>query len=258
MSFVHQYATVRRYASFKEKLNMSLRNVKLAVLAAAASVGFAFFAPAKTANAGVVDLSAYGWMAFTDDNVDLTILSTSNNGLVLSLQKFADFQPEFIGTGEVNPLSIVFRQVSRSAVGSIAIEEENVINDTGVAWQGFRFMLEGGIAGHTPTFDTAASASFSTNPFPTKTFLNGNKELQVTGGTLSAGTFPSNLWQPGRTSGALVIDADPFTSGSLNQTFVFKEQPILIPLPAAAWTSLSGLVAVGLLVGAKKAKKILA
>lgn len=237
---------------------MTLRSLKLALVAAAATASFAIFTPSK-AEAGTLDLSAYGWYASFDDNIDLTILSTANNGIVLSLQKFADFTGEQTATGVVQPLSIVFRQVSRDAVSQIAIEEESVLNDTGTAWAGFRFLLEGGVGGNTPTFDTAASADFSVDPFDTKTWKNGNKELEVSGGgTVGSGNFPDNLWQPGRESGALVINANPFSSGSLAQTFVFKEQPILIPLPAAAWTSLSGLAAVGMLAGAKRARRILA
>lgn len=235
---------------------LKLKSLKLAVIAAA--VGAASLFSASRSDAGTLDLSAYGWFASFDDNVDLTILSTSNNGIVVSLQKFADFTGETTATGVPQPLNIVFRQVSRNAVPQIAIEEESILNDTGTAWGGFRFLLEGGVGGNGVSFDTAASADFATAPFDNKEFKNGNKELEVTGGTLQSGGFPGNLWTPGRAGGALVINANPITSGSLAQTFVFKEQPILIPLPAAAWTSLSGLVAVGLLVGAKQARRILA
>jgi len=234
---------------------MSLRKIKFALVAAVASAGIAMFAPAR-ADAGTLDLSAYGWFATFDDNVDLTILSTSNDGIVVSLQKFADFTGESTATGVPQPLSIIFRQTSRNAVSQIAIEEETVINDTGTSWSGFRFLVEGGVGGSHPDFDTAKSAGFSTDPFPVQTYLNNNKELRVSGGSLSS-AVGSNIWTPGRETGALYINAKPFTSGTLNQTFVFKEQPILIPLPAAAWTSLSGLLAVGFFVGAKQARRIL-
>jgi hypothetical protein len=223
-----------------------------------ATAAVAAFLSVGTASARTVDLSAYGWAAATDNNVDLTILSAGSNGLVLRLQKFADFTEPKLDSNTFQPLSIVFRQLSSSAAPSIVIEEENVLNDTGETWGGFRFLLEGGVNGNTPKFDTSASSSFATNPFNDKVFKNNDKELLVTGGSLSSGNFPTNLWQPGRTDGALYINANPLSSGALKQTFVFKEQPILIPLPAAAWTSLSGLVAVGLLVGAKQARRILA
>lgn len=240
---------------------MSLKKLKTALLSATLGVAAVFVAAPTAADAGTLDLSAYGWSAAFDDNVDLTILSTSTGGIVLSLQKFAAFDDTRTSTGEAQPLSIVFRQVSRNAVPFIHIEEESVINDMSLAWTGFRFILEGGIAGNTPTFDVDASSSFSTDPFPNKTWKNGNKELLVDGGILNPVSNPpqdDEIWRPGRESGALVINANPFSSGRLAQTFVFKEQPILIPLPAAAWTSLSGLLAVGLLVGAKHTRRILA
>jgi hypothetical protein len=225
----------------------------LARVASLGIVALSLFAAAPVAKAGTVDLSAYGWMAFTDDNVDLTVISQSSNGLVVSLQKFADFTSN-------EPLSIVFRQTSATAVSKIAIEEETVVNDSGTTWSGFQFLLNGGVAGSNPSFDVAGSASFSTAPFGTKSYNADNTVLTLSGGSLSSGTFPSNLWTPGRASGALIINANPL-AGSADQSFVFTEQPVTvvpIPLPAAAWTSLSGLVAVGLLVSAKKAKQMFA
>jgi len=229
------------------------------VLALAASA-VVFFSPASDARAGTLDLSAFGWTATFDDNVDLTVLSTSNNGVVLSLQKFADFTNPSDTTGVPETLNIVFRQTARNAVKQIAIEEETVLNDSGVDWSGFRFLLSGGVNGNTPSFDTEASSGFSTDPFGAKEFLNANKELRVSGGTLSSAAG-SNIWRPGRSAGALFINAAPFSSGSLDQNFVFSEQPILgsvvIPLPAAAWTTLSGLLAGGLLVVSRKFRSAL-
>jgi len=243
---------------------MSL-SLKFALTAAAAVVGSAFLTPA--ANASVMkDFSQYGWVAFLDDGsangsqLDLTLLNdpSSPSTLTLSLQKLAVFGPDFTADGAVQPLSIVFRQVAANAVPRIAIEEENVFNDTGTAWHGFTFSLTGGTNGTQATFNQAASSGFSTDPFPVQNYSTDNTALTVTGGTLNSGAT-DNLWQPGRASGALVIDGSPFTSGSLRQEFVFKEQPVvLIPLPAAAWTSLSGLVGVGLLAGRRRVSKIFA
>lgn len=201
------------------------------------------------AQAGTLDFSAYGWMATFDDNIDLTVLSADSGGVVLSLQKFADFTDGPNGSGVIEPLSIVFRQTSVNAVARIAIEEEIVLNDTGVTWTGFQFGLASNTSSNV-SFDAAASADFSTNPFDTKTFNDDNTNLTVTGGTLSSGNFPDNLWQPGKTAGALYINANPFSSGSLLQSFVFNEQPIsggpgpIIPLPPGAYVTLAGLGAV--------------
>jgi hypothetical protein len=235
---------------------MSFSKLKLSVLAAVASVGLGFLGAGPSASAATLDLSAYGWYASFDQNISLTILSTSSSSIVVSLEKFADFTAP-ANNGVFQPMNIVFRQTSTSAVPKIVIEDETILNDTGSTWGGFRFLLEGGVGGNKPTFD-ASSANVSVGPqFSTATLVS-NQNLTVGGGSLQSGSFPKNLWTPGYDSGAITINADPFTSGSLAQTFVFKEQPILIPLPAAAWTSLSGLLGVGVLVGAKQARKMLA
>jgi len=238
---------------------MSQRLLGIKVLAAAAVVGLGAFA--SSSKAVTKDLSAFGWMAEMDPGVDLTILSTSNNGITLSLEKSANFTTGLNANGFIDPLEIVFSQIASNAVPNIAIDDENVLNNTGSTWTGFRFIVEGGLMnnGTVPKFDTAASAGFSTGPFPTQTFSADAKELDATGGTLPSGVFPANLFQPGKASGELVIAADPFTAGSMRQSFVFKEQPIasVIPLPAAAWTSLSGLLGLGLISNAKGIKKLL-
>jgi hypothetical protein len=221
-----------------------MSRVSVLALAAAAMVVPTLFS--GNALAGSIDLSAYGWMATFDQNVDLTVLSTSNNGVVVRLQKFADFTQPANSNGVIQPLSIVFRQMSSSAVPQIAIEEENVFNDTGSTWKSFQFSLQSN-GTNSVTFDTSKSADFSTSPFNTKTYSDGDRTLTVSGGSLPSGTFPDNQWQPGRSSGALYINANP---GSGNQSFVFLEQPngsgstppppTVIPLPASASLSMGG------------------
>ncbi len=173
--------------------------------------------------------------------------------------------------GFIEPLIITFRQVSSTAVPNIAIDDETIVNNTGVDWTGFRFIVEGGLSnnGAVPHLDEAASVGFLTDPFNTAQYLNNDKELRASsnsGGTLSSNALSGNIWHPGLQAGDLTIAADPFSSGSVGQTFVFKEQPIsglstggtsFIPLPPAAWTSLSGLLGLGFISKAKNLKKIL-
>jgi len=239
---------------------MSRKLFGIKVLAAAAMVSLGLMSSAKAASK---DLSAFGWMADLQDGVDLTILSTSNNGVTLSLEKSANFTTGVNANGFIEPLLITFRQVASNAVPNISIDDETITNNTGSNWSGFRFIVEGGLAnnGVVPHFDTAASGGFLTDPFAVGTFSGDSKELTATGGTLSSSAL-SNVWHPGLAAGDLVIAADPFATGNVGQTFVFKEQPItgsgpLIPLPAAAWTSLSGLLGLGLISNAKNLKKIL-
>ncbi len=238
---------------------MVQRKLKLALIAAAAAVGV--WAAPNSASAGSKDLSQYGWFASFDDGLDLTVLNTGPGGLVLSLQKFAQFDDGPTATGVIQPLSIVFRQVSPSAVPTIAIEAETVINDTGIGWIGFRFILEGG-TGTLPTFDLSRSSDFDVEPFDVEDF--SDRELRVSSETASipSGSFPANVYTPGvddsgaTDGGALWINTSPLASG--NQTFVFKEQPILIPLPTAAWTGLSGLLGLGTIAYARRFRQMLA
>jgi len=247
---------------------MSRKSFGLKVLAAAAVVSLGFIPAAKAAS---VDLSAFGWMADTEAGVDLTILSTSNNGITLSLEKSADFTTGVNANGFIEPLIITFRQVASSAVPNIAIDDETIVNNTGADWTGFRFIVEGGLTnnGTVPHFDEAASVGFLTDPFNVGVYKNNDKELAAgssTGKTLSSNALSGNIWHPGLAAGDLTIAADPFSSGSVGQTFVFKEQPVsgltiggtsVIPLPAAAWTSLSGLLGLGFISNLKNLKKIL-
>lgn len=242
---------------------MSRKLLGIKALAAAAVVSLGLIPAAKAAS---VDLSAFGWMADTENGVDLTVLSQSSNGITLSLEKSADFTTGLNADGFIEPLLINFRQISSSAVPTIKIDDESITNATGTTWTGFRFIIEGGLTnnGTVPHFDAAASAGFLTAPFDQGAFSNNDKLLTATGGTLPTSSLAdSGLWNPGQApAGDLTIAADPFTSGNTAQTFVFKEQPItgggpLIPLPAAAWTSLSGLLGLGLISNAKNLKKIL-
>jgi len=241
-------------------------------LAAAAVVSLGLIASA--ASARTKDLSQFGWMAEMDPGVDLTVLSTANNGITLSLEKFADFTQAPTVNGFIQPLKIVFTQVTNpdgtvaTANPFINIVSENVFNNTGTPWTGFRWIIEGGLDnGGIPHFDTAKSTAFHTDPFSVQAFSDSDKELTATGGSLPS-TVLANMYTPGgdASGNGLFISALPFTSGSIAQTFIFKEQPIqsgggppgpVIPLPAAAWMSLSSLVGLGLISNAKNLKKLL-
>ena len=103
-------------------------------------------------------------------------------------------------------------------------------------------------------------SNFNTSPFTHQVFSDNNQVLTVDGGTIPSGGFPANLWLPGATvaGGQLVIHAAPTACGTF-KVFSLKEQPLIaIPVPAAAWTGLSGLIGLSLLGAAKKARSLLA
>jgi hypothetical protein len=245
--------------------------MKSLMAAAAVTVGLM----ATTAHATTKDLSQFGWMAEMDPGVDLTVISDQSDNVILSLSKSADFTQPPNANGFIPPLKIIFTQVQNpdgtvaTANPLINIVNEQVFNNTGVTWSGFRWIVEGGLdnGGAIPHFDTGMSSSFATDPFTVTAFSDSDKELTATGGSLPS-TVLGNLYTPGNTSGSgngLIIAALPFTSGSTPQTFIFKEQPIasnsspgpVVPLPAAAWMSLSSLVGLGLISNARNLKKLL-
>jgi len=246
---------------------MSQRFTGLKVLAAAAVVGLGAFT--SSAEARTKDLSMFGWTAEMDPGVDLTVLNQVGDTLTLQLEKFATFTA-------IKPLTITFQQtaVTAQSVSRIIIDDEHISNQTGQDWNGFKFIVESTMGPNDvlPSFDTAASGGFTTGTqFGTQNFASNN-ELDVSGGMVSGSAFPAGLYSPGA-NGDLVINASPFSTGNVKQTFVFKELPLVgtggnggggggtpppvIPLPAAAWTSLTGLLGLGLISNAKNLKKIL-
>jgi hypothetical protein len=109
-------------------------------------------------------------------------------------------------------------------------------------------------------FDVAQSAGFAIAPFTSAVYSSNNQVLTVDGGgvvpSAPPGVVGPNVWFPGVGPGALVIRADPI-AGTL-RTFTLKEQPLTaIPVPAAAWTGLSGLVGLAVIGSAKKLRKLI-
>jgi hypothetical protein len=248
---------------------MSHKFVGFKALAAAAVVGLGAWTSNAVA-APTPDLSAYGWTAFVlGDNVSLKVLNQAGNTVTLELEKTATFLT-------LDPVIIHFEQRSASAptVNTFIIKDETITNDSGTDWTGFRFMLEGSVPGHDPTFNLAGSNNFGATPFTTQTNVD-SQTIDLSGGTLPTGPGNSgDVFFPGSPQagslGDLVINTNPATPGNMPQNFNFKEMPLVgngnggggtpppvIPLPAAAWTSLTGLLGLGLISNAKNLKKIL-
>jgi hypothetical protein len=153
-----------------------------------------------------------------------------------------------------DPIVINFTRTSPTAA-NLVINDEAVNNQSGVAWIGFRFVLSSGTsASGVPNYYTFAThdgspgiGDFRIDPFTTFAFENNSTELVLGGGTVAAGTS----WFPGAQSNTgLAIIAN---AASVN-TFTLKEIPVPIPLPAAAWTGLTGLVGLALARATKHAR----
>src|SRR5215831_15678829 len=94
------------------------------IIAVALSGGAFYSAPAAAATK---DFSSFGWMAEFDPGIDLTLLNTGGDTATLLLEKDAVFT-------SLDPLRIVFRQVSNTPVTKFVIADEIVTNDSGTAW----------------------------------------------------------------------------------------------------------------------------
>jgi len=208
-----------------------------------------------------------GWTVRYDNiGLSITLLNPPadvEDTAYVVLQKVAQFATGVNEFGFLDPLEISFIQTGENATQYVVIDREVVTNDTGVDWTGFRFIVEDPMAGKGggAHFDQALSAGFvnDINPFTSHSYNGDSTELFVSAGTLSH-ISPDDIWTPGfQQNSNLVINANPFDSGCVRRTFVFKEQPVsVIPLPAAAWTGLSGLLGLGMIGVAKNWRRFLA
>lgn len=233
-------------------------STKLSKFAVAVAAGLLGLAAGQSAQAGSKVLGTTGWVASWDSSLDEVVNLSVDPGSNLVVEKFADFR-------SFDPIPIVFQQVDpkASATLAVAIDSEFVFNNTNSPWNAFQMQILSGVTGtgSIASFDPAATGiggpgGFSINPFTEAVFSTDNRVLDLSGGTIG-NVPPGNVWQPGVASGKLYINAVPTASGAL-RSFVLKEIPIAIPVPAAAWTGLSGLVGLGLFGAARKVRSLIA
>jgi hypothetical protein len=226
------------------------RITKLATLAGFSAV-LGLMSSASKAATVVSDIGGSGWTA-TFSGLSLTADPTQPSGQ-LDVEKGATFLPSNAGEG----LLITFTQTSASATGLIDFTNESITNATGSTWSGFDFILLNSNA--SASFVSSANSPFAppAGMFTTVsvTSVDGNPTVVYGGG--SQANFATSLWGIGA-DGDLIIDANPLGIGT---TFTFKEVPVtgpLVPLPAAAWQGLAGLLGLGLIAKAKSLKKLMA
>lgn len=211
------------------------------------------------------------WTASWDEaaGFDLDVQTdpiTGQNFVVI--EKKITFRAEDLRDGQGDPdrFAIFFNQTSFQAKDLIVMNSEFIQNDTGRPWSGFMMWLMDG-SGTSDThsqFIPELSANFSSGSiFPNLSFSNDNQMALMTANP--GDTLPSfdpndpaaSIFQPGvGVNKDLWINAAPTKSGYF-QSFVLKEAPVIaIPLPAAAWTGLSGLIGLGLLGSLKKVRSL--
>jgi len=234
-----------------------MKNMKLSLAMAAAfalgAAGSSHAAPV-TPTQNVVSGNVYGGWRITINTQFIHLVvdgSPLTNGVNLDLEKFAGFQSN-------EGLDITFTQVDTTATSKITIDDEHVTNATGTAWSGFQFVLVPTLVGGggPPAFASGKAFAGLTPPFADQT--DSPNLITLSNGVLADGHTAD--WGEGPNGGALVIDANPSSSTKMKQVIDFKEIPIVaaVPLPAAAWTGLSGLLGLGLIAGFKRVRRLMA
>ena len=248
---------------------MTAKFIKLSVAAIAATIiGFSTTSQAVTValtgtDAGGNTINS-GWVATYADaylnagwDVSLAFRGLSADGSQYFFEKDATFRAP-AGDG-VNGLEILFQKVDPNAK-QLVINDEILQNQTGVDWTAFQWKLvSGGTAAFTFAATNGPASGFGISPFTTMSFADANQTLNFSGGVVGNG----QTWMPGANS----LTGIAIVSGSAS-SFALKEIPMpvngntgggpAVPLPAAAWTGLSTLLGLGLIAGAKNARKILA
>jgi hypothetical protein len=188
------------------------------------------------AQAGFMDIGG-GWQAEWDASLD-GLVDVHSQGVVgdaVFIEKSAEFTQAPVN-GVLPAIPIVFRQTDANAVSNIVIDDEIIINSTGVDWTDFHMViLDFGDA----FFDPVATANSSgggpigwtIDPFTQASFSPDLTELDISGGVVTAGSswFPGD----GATDGQLWINVNPGDGVNERFTiFTLKEIPT-IPAPSA-------------------------
>jgi hypothetical protein len=238
---------------------MTAKWIKLSLAAVAVTV-LGFTTASKAVTVPLMGTDAFGntvnsgWVATYSDaylaagwNVSLLFRGLSADGSQFYFEKDATFKSP--AGDSIDGLEISFQKVDPNAK-ELVINDEVLQNQTGVDWSAFQWKLaSGGTAAFTFAATNGPASGFDISPYTNMSFADSNSTINFNGGTVANGS----TWFAGANSATGIA----IVSGS-EDSFVLKEIPVAIPLPAAAWTGMSTLLGLGLLAAAKNAKKILA
>jgi hypothetical protein len=213
------------------------------------------YGPQATINSGD---TYQGWTITYPEGMGVSLAQdATTNQLELVVEKFATFVSS-------NSYLITFTQnkawSGTPVATSIDIQNESITNFSGSNWNQFNFELQTPFTGPS----NLAAAFTPGHEFVPPSGPNGSwsgvtfssTDISYTGsqpnGTVS-------LWGQTQTANDdLLIATNPGT-GQVPQSFTFKELPsVSVPVPAAAWSGLTGLLGLGLVAYGKNLKKILA
>ncbi len=232
---------------------MTIRNVALRGIAAAAFLACIGLG-ATGARAGTVINSGDtidGWKITFPVGIGLFEDGVSANG-TLDIEKEAAFT-------SMEGLVITFVQASPTAAPDISVVNENLTNATGSDWNGFQFLLTSPLAPALPAATFTGTFNEIT-PFTTSV-PTGTDTITLGGGTVSDGTTALLGYDPN--GGDLTFATHPAGEGMM-QVITLKELPTggstppSVPLPAAAWSGLTGLLGLSLLSTVRKLRKVIA
>jgi hypothetical protein len=171
--------------------------------------------------------------AVDDDSVTIEIDKTFS----VSPTKFGIFQP----------IIIEFQKLSDNAVSKIVINDEHVVNDTGVVWTDYHmFIMNGDILNPRAGFDPQYLPS--TDQFEEvgyQRFGEGYNELPILlnfvdtdGEGVNTSPAGDDVFQPGYDSGQIVIETSP--EMEVGQRFGLKQVPT-VPEPATVLLLTGGM-----------------
>lgn len=187
----------------------------------------------SAASAQLVKDLGFGWevVIVDPDRSDVAVDPDSTVDLLI-LQKTAQFD-------SLNPILLQFRQTMPDDMTApmIAFNDELIYNNSGYDWVDFEFDL---LDGTQVSYDQAASANFSINPFTSREYRYNDSQLHVYGGVVPDG----DIWTPGLASGKLYIDINLASDDPV--VWTFKEIPS-VPAPGAL-----ALLGLGVLAGNRR------
>ena len=189
------------------------------------------------------------------DEVDGWDIIFPSGMTVLSEDNASSLTLETVGTfNSTASEDIMFVQARYAAVATVTIDSENITDGIGVNLSGFSQQLVTLLPG-TGASPPAFAQGFTLNRPAANKFTS--QTLTSTLDTLSGSLANDATSKLGGTSGgSLVINGNPALS-LLKKVFFLQETPIpVVPIPAACWTGLSGLLGLATIAGIKKLLKL--
>jgi hypothetical protein len=215
--------------------------------AAAFAIALGFGASSASAAAIVIDpgtsATVDGWLISPGNGIGLSAEAMGNT---LVLEKTANFPG-------LESAQIGFLKVSGTA-STIEFDNEAITNSGPGAWSGFQFLL---LNTGSPMATFAGVSNVFVPPIGTGvdyTSFNLNSAKNNLTYSGSQGSMTISDWGSSTPGDDLLIDTNGATS------FSFDEVPIgaVVPLPAAAWQGLVGLLGLGAIAMTRKIKNQIA